>query len=246
MIEEGCQMKKISVRNLLKSIQCLLLLSYATITLALPPDAFKNSFNEKASPISQKYQELGGPTGKMGEPLGNILPAFNGGQYRQFKNGYIFWNPNTGAHMVFGAVADKYRAMALALRSTVGHPTLGYPISDEITEYSGAVRPSGPGDARVSHFQGGSIYWSQKTGAHAVFGLIAQRYYVVNRYDSKTGRVSNCGLPISEQQKAAVYMGSLLGTRDVISQKFEFGTLTLPTNGQPVTVNCNGPTYVPK
>jgi uncharacterized protein with LGFP repeats len=240
-------MKNISISQRLLAIQGLLLLSFATSTLALPPDAIKNNFNERVSPISQKYQALGGPAGKMGAPLGSVVPAFNGGQYRQFQNGYIFWHPNSGAYMVFGAIADKYRAMGLAIRSTVGHQTLGYPITDELTEYSGeAGSSSRPPDARVSHFQGGSIYWSQKTGAQAVFGLIAKKYFEVNRGHDKLGRVPNCGLPVSEQKKVAVYMGKLLGTRDEITQKFEFGALTLPTNGQPVAVNCNGPSFNPK
>lgn len=80
------------------------------------------------------------------------------GRYNHFENGSIYWHPDTGAHEVHGAIRAKY----FELGAEAGF--LGYPTTDE------TKTPDGVG--RFNHFQGGSIYWTPRTWAHEVHGLI--------------------------------------------------------------------------
>ena len=58
--------------------------------------------------IGQKYQELGGADGWLGEPTGNsaLVPA-DSGWCRHFQNGSIYWSPETGAQVIHGAIRDE-------------------------------------------------------------------------------------------------------------------------------------------
>lgn len=73
-----------------------------------------------------------------------------------------FTSAATGTHSVGGAILTKYRG--------VGGPAgrLGYPVTNEL------ATPKVAG--RYNAFQGGSIYWSTGTGAHAVWGSILKRW----------------------------------------------------------------------
>ena len=63
---------------------------------------------------------------------------------------------------VIGAIRDKW----VALGSTQSF--LGQPFTDELTT------PDGTG--RYNHFQGGSIFWTPRTGAHEVHGQIRDKW----------------------------------------------------------------------
>lgn len=73
-----------------------------------------------------------------------------------------FTSAATGTHSVGGAILTKYRGH--------GGPAgrLGYPVTNEL------ATPKVYG--RFSAFQGGSIYWTPSTGAHAVWGAILGRW----------------------------------------------------------------------
>jgi uncharacterized protein with LGFP repeats len=66
------------------------------------------------------------------------------------------------AFEVHGAIAEKWRSLG----ATRGF--LGAPMTNETTT------PDGVG--RYNHFQGGSIYWTPKTQAHEVHGLIRDKW----------------------------------------------------------------------
>ena len=70
--------------------------------------------------------------------------------------------PTAGAHSVFGAIYQAW--------SRLGWETgvLGFPLTNEL------IPPDGVG--RFNAFEGGSIYWSPRTGAHAVYGAILARW----------------------------------------------------------------------
>lgn len=76
------------------------------------------------------------------------------GRFNHFQGGSIYWTPSTSAHEVRGLIRNKWASMGWE------KSYLGYPISDEQTT------PDGRG--RVSHFQGGSIYWYPDRGAYDV------------------------------------------------------------------------------
>lgn len=73
-----------------------------------------------------------------------------------------FTSAATGSHSVGGAILTAYRSH--------GGPAgrLGYPVTNEL------ATPKVVG--RFNAFQGGSIYWTPSTGAHAVWGKILQRW----------------------------------------------------------------------
>ena len=49
--------------------------------------------------IAKKYVEAGGPGGGLGWPLSGERDV-RGGKMSEFENGYIYWSPTTGAHII--------------------------------------------------------------------------------------------------------------------------------------------------
>lgn len=116
-----------------------------------------------ATAIDIKYQQLGGANGFLGSPTINETTTPDGvGRFRHYQNGSIYWHPNTGAHEVHGLIRQRWAAMGWELS------VLGYPTTDE------TVTPDGIG--RFNHFQWGSIYWTNATGAHEVYGDIRVKW----------------------------------------------------------------------
>ncbi|MFO7565270.1 MAG: hypothetical protein R6X02_21690 [Enhygromyxa sp.] len=113
--------------------------------------------------IDEKYQELGGSQGFLGDALEPETDSADGeGRYRRYQNGDIYWHPSTDAHAVHGSIRTRYRAMGAETGA------LGYPLTDE--------RSTPEGVGRYNHFQRGSIYWHPTTGAHEVLGRIRERW----------------------------------------------------------------------
>lgn len=114
--------------------------------------------------IYRKWVELGGL--QWGLPSTDELTTSRGdGRFNFFNNGSasIHWTPRTGAHAVWGSILQKWAQLNWE------NGPLGYPVTDETTT------PDGIG--RFNHFEnGGSIYWTPDTGAHAVWGDIRKRW----------------------------------------------------------------------
>lgn len=125
--------------------------------------------------ILEKYVGFGGGFGWLGAPTSDEV-ACPGGRVSHFQNGDIYWSAATGAHIVFGAIRDKYNAL--------GGPGggLGLPTGDLTFVGSGIM----------THFQNGDIYYSTATGAHVVYGAILQRFNAL-------GGVGFCGFPTTDE-----------------------------------------------
>lgn len=95
--------------------------------------------------------------GWAGAPSADV-DAAGPGFVRSFANADVYFSPETGAREVHGAIRDKYDALGGAAGP------LGLPLSDE------TGTPDGEG--RFNHFQGGSIYWTERNGAAMVRGQI--------------------------------------------------------------------------
>jgi uncharacterized protein with LGFP repeats len=123
-----------------------------------------------------------------GPPISGLQAVLNGYRIR-YANCDIYDSAATGAHEVHGAIRDEYNATAHESDccGTAVQKLLSLPTSDEMNV------PGVPG-ARMNTFQGGAIYWSPSTGAHAVYGAIGALY---NRLGGPT---SYLGLPTSEEQ----------------------------------------------
>jgi len=140
--------------------------------------------------IDAKYRALGGCGSFLGHPITGELTTPDGiGRFNHFQNGSIYWTPATGAFEVHGRIRDKWEELEWE------RGFLGYPITDE------TKTPDGVG--RFNHFQGGSIYWTPSTDAHAVYGLIRDKweelgwersalgYPTSDEYDVPVGRRSD-------------------------------------------------------
>ncbi len=153
-------------------------------------EAMKIAENEKlkkeanavpASPILQKWEELGGKAGILGSPETDEQTCPDGvGHYIHFAGGSIYWTPETGAHAIYGAIRDKWASLGWE-----NCEFLGYPVTDE------TGTPDGIG--RFNHFaKGGSIYWTPERGAFEIHGPIR------DKWESLGWEAGELGYPISD------------------------------------------------
>lgn len=134
--------------------------------------------------IDDKYQALGGCDSILGAPTTDELPTRDGvGAYNVFERGVIYWTEATGAFEVHGAIRDKWKELAWE------NGVLGYPVTDE--------GPSADGHGRYNHFQQGSIYWQESTGAHEVHGAIHDKWKALG------WEMSFLGYPVSDENTKA-------------------------------------------
>jgi len=127
--------------------------------------------------IAEKWSQLGREGGPLGSPTTSEAAAPYGGRFQEFQNGYIYWHPETGAFSVWGKIAQKWNSL--------GRVAFGYPITDELATV----------DGRLNHFRAvqradkaeGSIYWTQRTGVHAIYGAIREKWKSVGWEQSVLG-----------------------------------------------------------
>ena len=73
--------------------------------------------------ITQAWDTSGGPTGPLGPKDGGVYPVGEGfGQ--NFAGGKIFFTPATGAHIMHGAILEKYESLGGPADSDLGFPTI--------------------------------------------------------------------------------------------------------------------------
>jgi uncharacterized protein with LGFP repeats len=103
--------------------------------------------------IGRKYVEAGMERG-YGYPVTDELPTPDGrGRYNHFEHGRsIYWTPQTGAHLIYGAIRELWAAMGWE------RSWLGYPRSDEMAVSGGG---------RINYFEHGVIFWTPQDGAKA-------------------------------------------------------------------------------
>ena len=152
------------------------------------------------SPIRQKWRDLGGDNGFLGTPQTEEQVCPDGrGRYIHYAGGSIYWSPETGAHVIYGAIREKWAALGWETCSF-----LGYPATDE------CGTPDGTG--RFNHFEKeGSIYWTPVHGAFEVHGPIRAEWA---RQGWEAGPL---GYPISDVQMTDDKSGWLC--------RFEHGTI---------------------
>jgi uncharacterized protein with LGFP repeats len=147
--------------------------------------------------IATLWRSLGAQQGPHGYPRSDERVTPNGrGRFGAFQNGGIYWLPAAGAHSVVGAIYRKWGA--------VGYEggILRFPTTNETRT------PDGIG--RFNHFEGGSVYWTPRTGAHEVHGAIRTRWQALG------WERSYLGYPVSDEFAVA-------GGRRVT---FEHGSIT--------------------
>ncbi|MFW6600507.1 L,D-transpeptidase family protein [Propionibacteriaceae bacterium Y2011] len=106
-----------------------------------------------ASPIAQRYAQLGGSSGILGAPVNNEQCGLvRGGCFRHYQHGSIYWTADTGAKWTRGAIKNTWRSTGWELG------VLGYPTTDENCGLTGG--------GCYQHFEGGSIHYAPGIGAH--------------------------------------------------------------------------------
>ena len=108
-----------------------------------------------ATPISSKYDSLGGARGFLGAVVSAEAAVGDGrGRRARYTGGNIYWTSSTGAHEVHGALLTEY--------DQAGGPTgaLRYPTSD--------TRTSSDKRSRYNNFERGRIYYRGSRGTYAV------------------------------------------------------------------------------
>ncbi len=163
--------------------------------------------------IRQKWARLGWERSPLGYPKTDEWPTKNSGRYNNFEHGRILWKRGKReAFAVWGAIYNRYRQLGGE------RGVLGYPRTDE------TATPDGVG--RYNHFDGGSIYWTPRTGAHEVRSRIRQRW-------AQIGWERRIGFPISSQKSAPIWTGDrynefengIIYQREDTSFAFELGPL---------------------
>ena len=145
----------------------------------------KTGAHEVHGHIRNKWAALGWERSPLGYPTTDETVTPDGiGRFSHFQGGSIYWTQNTGAHEVHGHIRNKWAALGWEKSA------LGYPLSDEL------ATPDGLG--RYNRFQRGSIYWTEKTGAHEVRGAIALLW------DQLGGADGKCGYPTTDEVSGEV------------------------------------------
>jgi hypothetical protein len=97
-----------------------------------------------SDPIRRKYEDLGGPAGWLGFPLGGKKATPDGrGSFVEFEHGIIV-SGDTGTHEVHGLIRKRWEAMG-------AEKGLGFPLTDEL--------PIAGTKNKFSDFENGVIRW---------------------------------------------------------------------------------------
>ncbi|MBI3691162.1 MAG: LGFP repeat-containing protein [Mycolicibacterium aromaticivorans] len=184
---------------------------FATAAAALlwAPGAIASPETDAGDAINQAWETAGGDGSPVGTKDGDVY-AVGDGFAQNFSGGKIFFTPATGAHLLFGAVLDKYQALGGAADSDLGFPT--------IDAVAGLVGP----DSQVSTFSASdkpAIFWTPATGAWVVRGAINAAW------DKLGGSAGTMGVPTQDE--------TFNGT--VISQKFTGGEISYDTAAKTFT-----------
>ncbi|SFK92714.1 Glucose/arabinose dehydrogenase, beta-propeller fold [Amycolatopsis sacchari] len=130
-----------------------------------------------ATPIEQRYNSDAALRQLVGAPT--APEVIDGGvRYRVYERGRLYWSSQTGVHAVIGQVLVKYLELG-------GHTRFGAPLTDE------TGTPDGIG--RFNHFIGtpatgtASVYYTPSTGAHAIWGLIREKWAALDWEKGPTG-----------------------------------------------------------
>jgi uncharacterized protein with LGFP repeats len=168
-------------------------------TVLLAPEAAAQPEADANAAITAAWEASGGDGGTLGPRNGDVYPAGEGfGQ--NFASGKIFFTPATGAHIMKGAILEKYESLGGPADSDLGFPTIdegpGRAPDSLNTTFSGSDKPV--------------IFFTPATGARVVRGPINAAW------DKLGGSAGVLGVPAEDE----VYRD------DIVSQKFTGGELS--------------------
>ncbi|RUP28297.1 MULTISPECIES: hypothetical protein [Mycolicibacterium] len=169
------------------------------VALLLAPTAYATPESDADAAISHTWDAAGGDTGELGAKDGDVYQV-GAGFAQNFAGGKIYFSEGTGAHLIYGAILDKYQALGGAADSDLGFPTI-----DE-----GAGKAT---DSRNSTFSAADkpvIFWTPDNGAWVVRGAINAAW------DKLGGSAGTLGVPTADES----WKG------DVVTQPFTGGEVS--------------------
>jgi uncharacterized protein with LGFP repeats len=175
------------------------LVTAAAVAFLAPPLALADPIGDADAAMTQAWEAGGGATGPLGIKDGGAYPA-GAGFGQNFAGGKIFFSPPTGAHIMQGAILDKYLSL--------GGPAdgdLGFPNIDE-----GAGKAPNSRNTTFSAGDNPVIFWTPDTGAHVVRGALNAAW------DKLGGSAGVLGVPTEDE----VYRG------DLVNQTFTGGQVS--------------------
>jgi uncharacterized protein with LGFP repeats len=195
------------LRNTVIGRVAIVLLAAAALIL-LAPAAAATPESDADAAITTAWDANGGATGPLGPKDGGVYPVAEGfGQ--NFAGGKIFFTPATGAHIMTGAILEKYESLGGPANSDLGFPTI-----DE-----GAGRAAGSRNTTFSAPDKPVIFWTPDTGARVVRGPINAAW------DKLGGSAGPLGVPVEDE----AYRG------EVVTQKFTAGEISYDTKKKTFT-----------
>ena len=190
--------------------------------------------------IAVELNATAGMTDAFGHSVRGILglatsDESNGlvGRVSHFQGGDIDWSAGLGVHAVIGAIGGEYAATSHEVDAfgTSVQKILGLPIGEE-------TGVPGVAGARMQAFQGGRVYWSVGTGAHAVIGAIGAEYAAAASQTDAFGTSVQkiLGLPTSEEANVPGVAGARM-------QTFQGGTIYSSFVGTHAVIGAIGGEY---
>lgn len=175
------------------------------------PDGEAEYVAEYLTPMYRRYtsdaalrERLGAP---KGEEQGDGVIRF-----RDFANARLYWSARSGIRVLDGEILTAYLAAG-------GHTRFGEPSTDVVTLPDGARKVV---FANLNGARDIDAFWTSKTGAHFVYGIIGQRYRELG------AEKSPLGYPTSDEQgtaagggryntfqNGAIYWRPVVGASDV-------------------------------
>jgi LGFP repeat len=129
------------------------------------PIAVATPSADAVNAIHDRYSAFGGAGSLLGTPVGEPVDVDEGAR-QDYTGGAIFYSEESGAHVMYGAILDRYRALA-----GPDDISLGFPMNDESDAGDGVGRFND-----FSHPGGASIYWNPATGAWVISGKVLEAW----------------------------------------------------------------------
>ena len=152
-----------------------------------------------SSTINDRYKKLGGADGYLGKSTNEEkCGLINGGCYRKYQNGSIYWSEATGSWDVHGGIYDAW------VKTGAEKSGFGYPKSAERKDIYGKT---------YQEFERGRIYWikdkTQKIygGIYGAWSKTGAEKSAVS-YPKSTEKKNTKGATYQEFEKGRVYWTS--------------------------------------
>ncbi len=98
-------------------------LALAAAVVLFAPIAAATPESDADAAIGQAWDAGGGDTGPLGPKDGDVYPI-GAGFGQNFAGGKVYFTPETGAHIMLGAILDKYLSLGGPADGDLGFPTI--------------------------------------------------------------------------------------------------------------------------